>query len=542
MFYFDKEKYHGVTNHYYFKLSRNSNFKDFCFEAIVEYKIERFWCNYMIIYFDAKLMTTDELREDIKLCKPLKWYTCVCQGMQLLSKKHEHECMFEILDQLYKYPIQLNYPYQPILSKTIKNEYYIQHHKLKSDHLYERFPVHIPIYIIDPPQCEDADDGFSFDSYHNMLYIHIADPTYYIHDNEDGFKFLEYLNTKLQTFYPRHEKPNHLLPKYIRERTTLNKDFSKFKNYNHMITLCFHVHHNTREITYKQIKLYKFDSRNVIYSMTYKTASIKQDEVLETCLNIAKINLPKIMKHIDFKDLPNIISVKTFDKHGHYIPFSQKELQMKKMIEYLAILANKTIAEKYDLILRSCERERGQYQSKDNKQDSTYHSKLNLQKYAHFTSPMRRFLDLILHLHIKQSCYNQYPYLLNKLNQLDKNHSLYFENICTHVNQLNISHRWIQSIISKILMLHYFNLCVYSSKNINFVFEIQPTSFKKEILLLKKIKSKTFEHTFELFYIGVFNPSIIQNRKIILNTYDHSLFSLYNINDNQYYFDKLNSS
>ena len=372
-------------------------------------------------------------------------------------------------------------------------------HARSEKEYYKEFPLHLPIYIIDPPGCEDADDGFSFDLKSNMLYIHIADPTYHINNDKSGLILLQKLSRQLQTFYPYNERPIHLLPERMRQLSTLNRNFDTYKEDNHMISLLFSVDIK-QHVEFKSIECYKFSKSHVVHSMTYDEASKRKDQVLNRCLDIVRHNYDKSIPTKSFSNLPSAISTQTFDSSGHYISCAKETLKMKAMIEYFAVLANKSIGKRYPFILRACNHESGTYQS-ESSHKSSYHSKLKTKSYSHFTSPLRRLLDLIMHLFIKNMIFKEnYDYLFQSI--VYSSNELNVSNLCERVNRLNKTHKWLSAMMSKVMMMHYINDSIGKHRIFDVIFKYKSIqNVKMQFLLLESINTKQISIKFDMFYV-----------------------------------------
>jgi exoribonuclease R len=295
--------------------------------------------------------------------------------------------------------------------------------------------TNLSVYTIDPPGCEDADDGFSVYEENNKLYlaIHIADPTEYIELNSELWK--DIINRNI-TKYPSNRKPIHLMPNEIVELSSLTENNKgDIKNAISIITEIDKNSYkpvNNINLFFSKIKVNKF------YNLNYNYASniSKNDFTLATSLKIAN-SLKELRKNQTLGTKLNDISISypIYNNRIYLYTDSPKEILMKQMIAEFAIFANSFVGEylKHNLngmgIFRTCPAKdwlntldqniTGQEllnKIVDNGIRANYlseiaaHDFIGIPEYCHFTSPIRRVSDCICHYLLK------YIYLKNKNN------------------------------------------------------------------------------------------------------------------------------
>jgi exoribonuclease R len=257
------------------------------------------------------------------------------------------------------------------------------------------------VYSIDPKGCLDIDDALHYKPLYNSqniitgyeIGIHIADVTSFIEEN--SVYDLE-LRKRVETLY-MNDDIVHMIPETLSiEHISLlaNKQRRTFS-----IILLFDKEYNIITISFKKMLI------TVTKNLSYEDA--ENNLQLEQLFNIGKI-LKNSIKD-SFKD--NEI----YDTH--------------QMVAVYMILANKIVAEKivsYDsknVILRThktnlsnaqiksknYENElfdcaKAQYQTSSS--DSN-HAGLHLKYYTHFTSPIRRYADILVHRQLFNVLCNQ---------------------------------------------------------------------------------------------------------------------------------------
>lgn len=263
--------------------------------------------------------------------------------------------------------------------------------------------THIPCYTIDPENCEDADDGFSF--HNGILYIHIADPTHYF--SPDSKTFNAIIENGL-THYPSGAAVRHMMPLPIVKAASL-MDTNGIKC---AITIMVNIDPQS----FLPIGEAKIEFTHVRCTSTtrytYETAAVRR-ELFSHCLSVAK-EMRKRRGGIG-------------DKLAELSFEDPAVLEFKQMIAEFAIFANTTVAQYLQLklgtgIFRLCDANNAQLQdltaselmqqivsqglSAEYLTQQGAHDLVGVPSYCHFTSPLRRATDCICHFLVKTAHLN----------------------------------------------------------------------------------------------------------------------------------------
>lgn len=229
-------------------------------------------------------------------------------------------------------------------------------------------------FSIDPKDCIDIDDAISYETIDNIhkIYIHISDPSSYIIENS---YFDNELLNRTESIYLNH-KTIHMIPYNFMKIMSLIKDEKK-----RAITTIF---------TIKNKKIIDFE---IVKSMV-------------------KLNNNYSYEEFDNKELVDIVNKISNEKIDN----------SKKMVEYLMVLTNHYVCKflvknKGNVIVRIQDKKNiidskinknskyyNDYLKIQNKKaqyklytDDCYHYSLNLKEYTHYTSPIRRYVDILIH-------------------------------------------------------------------------------------------------------------------------------------------------
>lgn len=269
---------------------------------------------------------------------------------------------------------------------------------------------------IDPKGCLDIDDALSYEYKNNqhVIGIHIADVSFWI----DKFDLYNFIQKKFFTIYCPHKKFN-IFPNVLADHL-----FSlKYKQDRLALSLFVYLDDNFKMTNYEVKKTIVKLNKN----MTYKQAN-----------KLIKSNKGIISKmFVISKEISNLLSEKQTEL--------SKDYDSHNMIENYMLLANKLTAE-YLIKNKKCPilRVHNEPKSKISKcqienqevlnflkyyqmecaiykkfnsdiEYNYYHYGLNLKFYTHFTSPIRRVVDIIVHLQLKEILDNKSSDILKKL-------------------------------------------------------------------------------------------------------------------------------
>ncbi len=284
-------------------------------------------------------------------------------------------------------------------------------------------------YTIDPEGSLDRDDAIGIDIINKKIYISIADPSSYI--SKDSI-FDKELNNRVQSIYL--DKVYHMFP----EPLSTNIISLTEGNISRAFTL---------ELSYDnsyEIISHKFYKSNIqVKNLTYEQAEVMiSNKSNQDILELYNFGLNQL-KHDIQKDL--------YDSH--------------KMVEVFMILCNKFAAiemkdcksiirynntPKLDLTHFSSEEINAKLLEMykiSNNEAATYeintefngHSLLNLEHYTHFSSPLRRYIDLVLHRILYAKINNQ-----NNFKEIYSEEEI--KNICLNVNNINKIYKFAYNI------------------------------------------------------------------------------------------------
>jgi len=336
------------------------------------------------------------------------------------------------------------------ISLYLYNEYYrldkFQQEEFHPIDLDNRIDLtHLEFFTIDPSTAKDHDDAIYFDKESNELYVAIADVSAYVKPNtpidEDAFKrsFSIYLPNKVLPMLPYSLStdlcslvPNQVRPAYVFK---MKLDLEKVKvissevfeakieskhkySYEYIDDV---LKKNNKEdpsvILYKVTT--KFRKKRLIsgYNFRSEEIRIKLDEnenlqevcvetsspshsLVEECMLLANQEAAKKLQHIGIfrvHEEPSTAKIKKLIDDLHHLGINAKlKNNLHSTIESIQKQAKSfdLEAEVDELIIQS--QQQAFYSSTKAK-----HFGLGFANYSHFTSPIRRYSDLILHRILK---------------------------------------------------------------------------------------------------------------------------------------------
>lgn len=280
--------------------------------------------------------------------------------------------------------------------------------------------TNLDIISIDPKNSKDIDDALSIQYVENfkIIGIHIADvSTWFFKKKLDQFIH----NNKYFTVYLKNIKYN-LFPNILSDNLMSllqNKDRLSLSLY---------------------IRLDK-DNKIINYYYENNIINVKKNYTYEKFNNIIKSNDKKYKHYIDLFEISKNLN----------LSFNDNDYDSHNMIENYMILANKITGEylvknnknpilryheetkynikydniqNYDLIhfLKIFQTKSAKYKEYNNTETfNYYHFGLNIDLYAHFTSPIRRFVDIINHIKIKECLFENCDKYNKEINVEDIN-------------------------------------------------------------------------------------------------------------------------
>lgn len=247
------------------------------------------------------------------------------------------------------------------------------------------------IISIDPDDCEDIDDALSIketDLYYEIG-VHIAQPICWLNENN----IIEKYNTQFSTLYLNDKRIN-LWGNEITEKSSLNPNKERYA-----YSTIFYFDIYTLEL--EEIK----DFPSIItnnHKLSYDNAHTNNiaNELLNFTLSFKK--------NIDFKELVSYWMILTNNHIGkkYNVPYRVNSIDTNN-IKY-------NVNKEINKIFNNRNANNAYYSYIENE-----HKSLNLKNYTHFTSPIRRIIDTLIHYNIT---YKQNLILdLDIINELDLN-------------------------------------------------------------------------------------------------------------------------
>lgn len=337
-----------------------------------------------------------------------------------------------ILVDLYKSDISQTYPLDMIQNKEEKEEkvknYYTQNNITDLTHLYT--------FNIDPKQSKDFDDALSIDLENKKIYIHIVDA-----NQIDLMSFTEKRMAQLGlTFYTHNENCN-ILPNILSE----NK-FSLICNEKRNVI--------TIEITIDDSQPFNngklpITSYNIYKSIIQVKERFNYDNVMEK--NRIEFTYLRDITEKYYKRRLNIIQPSyNVDTEGNLLSIYYEDMNSwsHRLIEMMMINANRIVTEHMNRLgvvipqrvhpkpIMELEAITGdeiidgiiiiqKYRSASYNHTQNGHYGLNLEYYTHFTSPIRRYNDVIVMRIMNGYKYNNMDQLLEHINKREELNSTF---------------------------------------------------------------------------------------------------------------------
>ena len=385
------------------------------------------------------------------------------------------------------------------------------------------------IFSIDPDNCKDIDDVISFKKIADDKYnigIHITDITYYLQKSPYIFKIL---HDRVSTIYTKYKNTNLLPNKFATDICSLHPNKSK-----KVISLII-------ETDGKKINNYNFMFNTIIskkaYSYDEANIKLKKHPIINITKNISR-NLLKNY-NVDKWDYHNVIEVlmiitnhyaaKILIEQNISIPLrTQKE---SSIINYI------TSNNELNSFLNIYNSNSAEYV---NSSTQNLHHTIGLNCYTHFTSPIRRYIDIYIHFNISIILGRKFDFNIklpdtDYINNINNNIKLlsYDLNKLSLIDKITTDFELVSGYIIKVL------------DNINSVIIYVP---KYKITLLSNIVPNNMMDLFN-FDINKNNDVCIHNKKgkFIVNLFTEYEFKIIYQNNKEtinekicIYFSKIN--
>ena len=313
------------------------------------------------------------------------------------------------------------------------------------------------IFSVDPENCEDVDDTFSY--YENNefieLGIHIAQPTFWL-TKED----LDNLNmNKFSTLYS--SKRIDLYGQSITLASSLKEGIEKpaysiIYKYNKQV-----INNSSDRYLIDDFEIELFPSLiTVDKNFSYDSSELKS---IEECIKLKNLTDKLNSKNNDYHDIVEFWMIQTNSVIG-----SEIQKKYNKVIPYrvndINIFEQSSACEEtpeniYDAFnFRNMNK--AIYKFPIDSEDICFHHSLQISKYCHFTSPIRRIIDTYIHLCITYGI-DIDDLNIELINQIEKNTKKFhneleykdklnklIENKSGGRNSINLT-LWIYNIINK---------------------------------------------------------------------------------------------
>jgi hypothetical protein len=250
-------------------------------------------------------------------------------------------------------------------SNILENEYELK--------IIRRDMKHLDIFSIDPKGCIDIDDALSIQEVDNKIYIgvHIAQPICWLSKQQ----IIDRSQTAFSTLYM--EKNKNLWSDEITEKASLFVNMEK-PAYSTIFTI-----EDNKISNIESFPSIIINKRNTWYEKINYPNIMRTKEITEKIVG----------KEIDSHELVSYWMVETNKYIGNkykYIPFRSQNIDETK-----PKLELEKIDPKIHNIFSNMLLEGASYSY-----EKDHHHSLNVSKYTHFTSPIRRIIDTIIHFNI----------------------------------------------------------------------------------------------------------------------------------------------
>ena len=314
--------------------------------------------------------------------------------------------------------------------------------------------THLPFCTIDPPDAKDFDDAIYFDTKENALYVAIADVSEYVSafgalDKEAGSR-------GFTIYFPHKSIP--MLPRSLSENICSLKPNVDRLAFIYKITIDPHTLESTKEELIEGIihskRRYTYDKIDLFLEGDFSQKDSVDDSILTYLLPLqkllSKIRHKRLQNGCEFRNaevrmrldeeqnligvkvenetpshaliedamlLANKAAAKSFEKGIFRTHDRPSELKIDELLDDLAVIGVYGDDEQENIyaLIRSLQRSADEKEVREEvdkliiraQQKAVYnhenkgHFGLGFEHYTHFTSPIRRYSDLIVHRLLK---------------------------------------------------------------------------------------------------------------------------------------------
>ena len=303
--------------------------------------------------------------------------------------------------------------------------------KIKSDkemikQIQDKTPD-LEVVSIDPNGCTDIDDAFSFiedeESGEYIINIAIADLMKFLDE-----KMYNLIKSRFFTIYYDGGKNNMIPNVYAEDLISLREGFNRYSIVTKFVynTSGECINFSFNRFIIKNVKAYSYEEVDKLFSKgRYKSSMDKMLLRLKSFMN-EKLGIENINSH----NLIEYFMIKANNSVGKYlVDFGMKTVLRSHMkVENIEKCVDGIEDEKLRDFLRIRNMKKAVYNFSSNNESDNYHFGLNLNYYTHFTSPIRRFPDILVHEALCKVCNidNQFKIgdydksLLDKINEKEK--------------------------------------------------------------------------------------------------------------------------
>ncbi len=284
-------------------------------------------------------------------------------------------------------------------------------------------------YTIDPEGSLDRDDAIGIDILNKRIFIHIADPSSYV--SKDSF-FDKELSNRVQSIYL--DKVFHMFPEPFSTKIisltegNKNRAFTLELSYNDSYEIVSHRFYKSyiqvKNLTYEEAERIILDKSNQDLVELYKFGlnHSKIDSKLYDSHKMVEIYMILCNKFasLEMKDVISIVRYNNTPK----IDLTNVDKSIDSNLIDMYVISNNEAAS-YEI-----------------NTEYTGHTLLNLDYYTHFSSPLRRYIDLVLHriLYQKISSNENTPNGVNLYTESE------LKDICKNVNNITKNYKMAYNI------------------------------------------------------------------------------------------------